>query len=215
MALYKVIVPFDEGAPAGRAPGARAAPTRYTTIEVEADSAPEAKRLALSEFEEMVRLGRPGATPSKGATVRVIEGDIRAERAPVSRRASLDVATTTIGPEVASARLVGSITSGNFRVLQECLDELEKQGIARLVLDLGGLTYVNSTGLSLFVAAGDVFDLRLASVPARIMRLLRMIGLDKIFPAYKTVSEAAAAPAGTPGAGEAQSEGPITWGPVA
>ena len=96
---------------------------------------------------------------------------------------------------VASARLVGSLNAMNFHKLQEALDELKVQGVGRLVLDLSGLSYINSTGLSLLVAAGDLFDLRLAAVPVKIDHILKMIGLDKLFPAFARVGEAAAAPA--------------------
>jgi len=176
MALYRVILPHCDEA---------GSQVRYTTVEVEAESEPEAKRLALVEFEDMTDLA------STGAGQVVVEQDIRIERAPVSRRAALEVSVANLSPDVASARLVGSLTSGNFTQFQEALDSLQDQDVERLVLDLSGLTYVNSTGLSLFVAAADMFDLRLAAVPARIMRLLKLIGLAEILPSYGSVSDAA------------------------
>jgi len=182
MALYRVIVPFAEASqPAG--------PARCTTLEVEADSEPEARRIALGEFEEMSRLSDPRERP------RVIEKDIKIERAPVAKRAGLEVSASDLSPGVACVRLVGSLSSVNFGRFQDCLDALKAKSVSRLVLDLSGLTYVNSTGLSLFVAAGDLFDMRLAAVPARISRLLKMIGLDRLYPTFPTATEAAKAPA--------------------
>jgi anti-anti-sigma factor len=180
MALYRVIVPY------GGSSGQAAA--QYTTVEVEAESESEAKRLALVEFEEMAGLGPSGERP------RPIQREVRIERAPIARRSSLEIFTNELGPAAASARLVGSLNAANFDALQQALDGLKDRGVSRLVLDLSGLAYVNSTGLSLFVAAGDLFDLRLAVVPARIGRLFRMIGLDKFFPTFTTVAEAAKAP---------------------
>lgn len=183
MALYKVILPYGD---ASGGPG-----VRYATLEVEADSEQEAKRLALAEFNEMVVLG-PGGT---GSRPKVIDSEIKIERAPVARRGSLELSTTSLGPQTVALRLVGSLSSSNFIQLQETLDQLKSSGVSCLVLDLSGLTYVNSTGLSLFVAAGDLFDMRLAAVPSRILRLLKLIGLDKLFRIYSSIGEAASAPA--------------------
>jgi anti-anti-sigma factor len=140
----------------------------------------------LSEFAEMSVLS---AQPKP----RIVEGDIKVERAPVARRASLEIITTNMA-QATAARLVGSLTSTNFMQFQDALDKYKAAGVESLVLDLSGLTYVNSTGLSLFVAAGDLFDVRLATVPSRIQRLLKMIGLDKLFPMFASVAEAAKAP---------------------
>jgi len=185
MALYRVILPYGDASPGSA--------VRYTTIEVEAESEQDAKRLALAEFGSMAVLGPSGGRP------RVVEGEIKVERAPVARRASLEVTTTPLGPQLAAMRLVGSLNSSNFTQLQQALDELRAAGFARLVMDLSGLTYVNSTGLSLFVAAGDLFEMRLAAVPNRILRLLKMIGLDKLFQTFNTVAEAAKAFSAAPG----------------
>ena len=184
MALYRVMIPYREAA--------SGAPVRYATLEVEADSEAAAKRLAASEFEEMSVFGPSGESPQ--VVVRREEGGVRVERAPAARRATFEVTVTGMGPQVASIRLTGSLNSRNYQKLQEKLDDLKEQGVRRLVFDMSGLTYVNSTGLSLFIAAGDMFDLRLAAVPARIANLLKMIGLDQLFPTFAAVGEAASAP---------------------
>ena len=180
MALYRVIIPYEDAT--------SGAQVRYATLEIEGESEPAARRSAVAEFEEMAVIGSSGERP------RVVERDIRVERAPVVRRSAFDVTLTRLGPEVTSARLTGSLNAHNFPRLQEALDDLKERGVPRLVLDLSGLAYVNSTGLSLFVAAGDMFDLRLAAVPVKINNLLKMIGLDKLFPTFAAVGEAAKAP---------------------
>ena len=182
MALYRVLIPYESAAPGPQ--------VRYTTLEIEAESEPVAKRFGVAEFEEMSVLSSSGERP------RVVERDIRVERAPVARRSAFDVNVSNLGPEVASARLTGSLKSSNFHKLQEVLDDLKDQGVRRLVLDLSGLSYVNSTGLSLFVAASDMFDVRMAAVPVKISNILKMIGLDKLFPTFTGVGEAAKAPGG-------------------
>ncbi len=184
MATYRVIVPYGDGGETS----AQSA-SRYTTIQVEAESVADAQRLAVTEFGEMAALCCTDRRPV------IVEGGISVERAPAAAPASFDVASSILAPGVAAARLIGAINSRNYDRLQQSLDELKTKNISRLVLDLSGLTYINSTGMSLFIAAGDLFDLRLASVPARITRLFRMIGLDAIFRNYMSVAEAAKAPA--------------------
>jgi anti-sigma B factor antagonist len=183
MATYRVIVPFGDAAPGSPQTG-----SRYTTIQVEAESDSEAQKLAIAEFNEMAGL----CTDRKPV---IAQGDVRVERAPTAAPASFEVTASLLSPGVAVARLNGAINSRNYDKLQSSLDQLKSKDVSRLVLDLSSLSYINSTGMSLFIAAGDLFDMRLAAVPARITRLFRMIGLDAIFRNYMSVAEAAKAPA--------------------
>ncbi len=182
MATYRVIVPYGDATP-----GSSQSVSRFTTIQVEAESDSDAQKLAVAEFNEMANL----CTDRQPLVAR---GDVRVERAPAAAPASFDVTASLLSPGVAVARLVGAINSRNYDKLQQSLDALKSKDVSRLVLDLSGLTYINSTGMSIFIAAGDLFDMRLASVPARITRLFRMIGLDAIFRNYMSVAEAAKAP---------------------
>ncbi len=77
------------------------------------------------------------------------------------------------------------------RVLQEHLDA----GETRLVLDLGGLTYVDSPGLgemlkALKRAREAGGDLRLCGLYGYVLRIFEMTGLDKVLAVYATRQEA-------------------------
>ncbi|MBI3031660.1 MAG: STAS domain-containing protein [Candidatus Rokubacteria bacterium] len=77
------------------------------------------------------------------------------------------------------------------RVLQEHLDA----GEIRLVLDLGGLTYVDSSGLgemlrALKRAREGGGDLRLCGLFGYALRIFEMTGLDKVLAVYATRQEA-------------------------
>ncbi|MEU6284296.1 STAS domain-containing protein [Streptomyces sp. NPDC047028] len=57
----------------------------------------------------------------------------------------------------------------------------------RLVLELAGMTFCDSSGISALIAArnhahAEQADVALASVPAHTLRVLRVVGLDQIFP---------------------------------
>ena len=67
-----------------------------------------------------------------------------------------------------------------------------------LVLDLGGLTFCDSSGISMLIgarhhalAAGA--GIALSAVPARVLRIFTVVGLDQVFTCYPTTEDALAA----------------------
>ena len=72
------------------------------------------------------------------------------------------------------------------------------QGARHLVLDMGGVDFVDSTGLSTLIVllhatqdAGG--SLRVACVPERLVRMVTMTGIAELLPVHETVAEALAA----------------------
>lgn len=70
-----------------------------------------------------------------------------------------------------------------------------QEGPAAVVLDLGQVTFIDSTGLSMLVAAHGRFsetgaELRVASLPARVRRVLELTGLDGLLSTYEDVPSA-------------------------
>jgi len=68
-------------------------------------------------------------------------------------------------------------------------------GQTRIVVDLGEVTFIDSSGLGALIAglktarqAGG--DLRIAAVPEQVMTVLRLTNLDRVLPAHPTVVEA-------------------------
>ena len=64
-----------------------------------------------------------------------------------------------------------------------------------VVVDLGEVTFIDSTGLSMLVAAhgrfaGSGMELRVASVPARVRQVLQLTGLDGLLSTYEDVPSA-------------------------
>jgi anti-sigma B factor antagonist len=83
--------------------------------------------------------------------------------------------------------LYGELDVATSPTLREQLIQLVGDGSTRLVLDLEGVDFLDSTGLGTIVSAlkrarTHGGDLRLVCTQARIMRLFEITGLDKAVP---------------------------------
>jgi anti-sigma B factor antagonist len=90
--------------------------------------------------------------------------------------------------------LRGPITMGNPK-LQAIVKKLVEDGEKLLVLDMDGVTYMDSTGVGELVAACSSArrrgaTIKLATLPQRVWRLLEMIQLLKGFETYETQDDA-------------------------
>src|SRR5262245_47878369 len=89
----------------------------------------------------------------------------------------------------------GEISAASLAALeQELLPYLEEKGPG-VVLDLGLVRFVNSSGLGLFVRVGKTLEeqgrvLVLARVTRPLERVIRSLGLDEVFPLFRSVPEA-------------------------
>lgn len=70
----------------------------------------------------------------------------------------------------------------------------------RVIIDLSGVRFMDSTGLNVLIRAqsesndGSAGVLRLAGVPDRVAKLLRLTQLDSVFAVFPSVTAAEAAP---------------------
>ena len=83
-------------------------------------------------------------------------------------------------------------TAGRLRT---ALDELPLGEATALIIDLSGLTYCDSTGVSVLVTAyhrarAAATPLALAGMNPDITRVFRVIGLDRVFSSYDSVDAA-------------------------
>ena len=92
--------------------------------------------------------------------------------------------------------LSGRVTLGDeSNKLRSRIKELLAQGDKRLVLDLAGVSYIDSAGLGTLVAAytsarNEGGDIRLANVTARFHELLNITKLVTIFNVHDSVEDA-------------------------
>jgi len=79
--------------------------------------------------------------------------------------------------------------------LKDAVSEIVKNGQPRLVIDLEGVSFVDSTGLGSVIAALKMVrsskgDLRLAAPNQQVRVVLELTTLDRVFPYFATVEEA-------------------------
>ena len=93
--------------------------------------------------------------------------------------------------------IYGELDVSSSPRMREILIELVSDGSTRLVLDLDGVDFLDSTGLGTIISAlkrarTHGGDLRLVCTQARITRLFQITGLDKAVPLLSTLDAAVA-----------------------
>jgi anti-sigma B factor antagonist len=91
----------------------------------------------------------------------------------------------------------GRLDVAGAPTLKEAISEALKNGQPRVVLDMEGVSFVDSTGLGSVIAAlkqirSSQGDLRLAAPNQQVRVVLELTTLDRVFPYFSTVEEALA-----------------------
>jgi anti-sigma B factor antagonist len=100
------------------------------------------------------------------------------------RRFTFDVARSD---DEARLELGGELDMAATLRLEPAVEQLLGEGVRRLVIDLGGLSFIDSTGFSLLVAVTEQArragaELVLLRPRADVGRALQMTGLDTVLP---------------------------------
>ena len=108
---------------------------------------------------------------------------------------TLDVESRTTDTGVTVLAPVGRLDVVGAPALKEAVTEAVKDGQPRLIIDLEGVSFVDSSGLGSVVAAlkqvrSSKGDLRLAAPNQQVRVVLELTALDRVFPYYATVEEA-------------------------
>ncbi|MET7683394.1 STAS domain-containing protein [Streptomyces sp. NPDC005423] len=95
----------------------------------------------------------------------------------------ITVRSAATGPVV---EVAGELDYTSAPELRDLLTTLALPPGGRLVLDLGGMDFCDSSGLTALIVARNLAqaagaDLVLAAVPAHTLRVLRTVGLDQVF----------------------------------
>jgi len=97
--------------------------------------------------------------------------------------------------EAAVVALQGEVTVFSSPALRDRLREVMEEGPGRIVLDLSGVQYVDSSGVATFVETlrqmrGRGGDMMLAGASQRVRGVIEIARLDTLFPMTDSVEEA-------------------------
>ncbi|MEX2553372.1 MAG: STAS domain-containing protein [Actinomycetota bacterium] len=108
---------------------------------------------------------------------------------PVTDRTIIDhglvIRTITTGYSV-RLLLVGELNSSSAPTLERCIRDHESEGCAKQILDLGGLSFIDSTGLRALVrvakSAGESgWSLRVVNARGSVGKVLKVTDMESVF----------------------------------
>ena len=109
----------------------------------------------------------------------------------------LEIQTRHLPPDIVVLEVTGRIIIGKeCEQLESATENLRQNQETKIILDLAGVTHLDSTGVGLIMmSAGKLKqaggELRLAGANRHIEHLLKVTGIDKLLPWKPTVTEAA------------------------
>ena len=108
-------------------------------------------------------------------------------------------ATLRVTDAAAVLELAGELDYASAPLARESIRDLSLRAGQLFVVDLGGVTFCDSSGISaLFAARNHALAagarIALAALPAQIARIFGIIGLDDVFVTHATTADALAAP---------------------
>ncbi len=115
------------------------------------------------------------------------------------KTASLQLSHSELAPGVDLITLSGRIMLGTDNAaVEETITGLLRQGRRKIIVDLSGVTHIDSTGIGRFIAAlGKVLEtggtLAMAGAAGAVRESFRVTRLDTIFRFYDDVAAARAA----------------------
>ncbi|MER7800254.1 STAS domain-containing protein [Streptomyces parvulus] len=100
---------------------------------------------------------------------------------------------TVVQYEWCGARVVGARGAYDMDTIAPLAEALHTASTAypKVVLDASGITFADSTVLSLLIRTHQAADLRVAAPPQQLRRLLQLTGADTLLKVMSTVDEAA------------------------
>ena len=110
---------------------------------------------------------------------------------------ALEVETRTADNGITVVAPTGRLDVAGAPALKEAISEVVKNGPPRIVIDMEGVSFVDSTGLGSVISAlkqvrGSQGEMRLAAPNQQARVVLELTTLDRVFPYYATVEEALA-----------------------
>jgi anti-sigma B factor antagonist len=108
---------------------------------------------------------------------------------------ALEVEMRQVESGVTVVAPTGRLDVAGAPALKDAISEVVKNGPPRVVIDMGAVSFVDSTGLGSVISAlkqvrASQGELRLAAPNQQARVVLELTTLDRVFPYYATVEEA-------------------------
>ena len=92
--------------------------------------------------------------------------------------------------------VAGEVDVATAPALRDCLDQAVRRAEGAVVVDLLGVTFIDSTGLGVLIGAQrgcaeDGRELQLVIAEPRILKVFEITGLTELFPIVATLEESA------------------------
>jgi anti-sigma B factor antagonist len=105
----------------------------------------------------------------------------------------LDIHTVALNDRTV-VRLEGELDAYSAPALAACLDDLTSAGVGAIVIDLGKVTFIDSTGLGVLVSAYNAAverdgTVELVASDPRVVRVLEMTSLDQLFTVHASLDD--------------------------
>jgi anti-sigma B factor antagonist len=107
----------------------------------------------------------------------------------------LEIQTKHVDPDIVVLEIAGRITLGReCKQLEWAVESLVSEGRKKVIFDLAGVNFVDSTGIGIIVmSAGKMKkaagDLRLAGATAHVEEVLKMTSVDQIVGLHPTAGQ--------------------------
>ena len=103
--------------------------------------------------------------------------------------------SVTSGPTHSLVTLAGECDLHTGRQLRDVLTSEVSRGAQRMIMDLAGLTFMDSTGMQVLLGVRTVLGVRggtmaLVSPQPVVARILELTGADQYIPVYASLEEA-------------------------
>ncbi|MFJ4828269.1 STAS domain-containing protein [Streptomyces bacillaris] len=110
----------------------------------------------------------------------------------MTRHLTLSTRTTAAGTVM---ELAGELDHHTAPQVRDAFPGLALRPGKQLVIDLEGITFCDSSGITALIAArnhalASDAAIALAALPGHLARIIRIIGLDQVFPTHPTAQDA-------------------------
>jgi anti-sigma B factor antagonist len=100
--------------------------------------------------------------------------------------------------DIVAVVLSGKLNEENCHYLFECVEEQVRDNRKKVILDCGRLEFISSMGLGMLVRVHARMnklggDVKLPALQTKVIQIISVVGLNRIFHIYPTVDDAIAA----------------------